>query len=106
MTSFSVVSENSVHMMWLLPQYVVVTVSEILFSITSLEFSYSQAPPSMKSILQVTKNNKRLGKKWLFFLFKALYLMTSAFGNLITLLIVALFSAIGVEQVTNIRKFE
>ena len=106
MTSFSVVSENSVHMMWLLPQYVVVTVSEILFSITSLEFSYSQAPPSMKSILQVTKNDKRLGKKWPFFLFKALYLMTSAFGNLITLLIVALFSAIGVEQVTNIRKFE
>ena len=106
MTSFSVVSENSVHMMWLLPQYVVVTVSEILFSITSLEFSYSQAPPSMKSILQVTKNNKRLNIKWPFFYFKALYLMTSAFGNLITLLIVALFSAIGVEQVTNIRKFE
>ena len=41
-----------------------------------------------------------------FFLFKALYLMTSAFGNLITLVIVALFSSIGVEQVTNIRKFE
>ena len=106
MTSFSVVSENSVHMMWLLPQYVVVTVSEILFSITSLEFSYSQAPPSMKSILQVTKHNKRLDIKWTLYICKALYLMTSAFGNLITLVIVALFSAIGVEQVTNIRKFE
>ena len=104
MTSFSVVSENSVHMMWLLPQYVVVTVSEILFSITSLEFSYSQAPPSMKSILQVTTHNKRLDIKWMDF--KALYLMTSAFGNLITLVIVALFSTIGVEQVTNIQKFE
>ena len=104
MTSFSVVSENSVHMMWLLPQYVVVTVSEILFSITSLEFSYSQAPPSMKSILQVTKHNTRLDIKWMDF--KALYLMTSAFGNLITLVIVALFSTIGVEQVTNIQKFE
>ena len=53
MANYKAVSENSVHMMWLLPQYVVVTVSEILFSITSLEFSYSQAPPSMKSILQV-----------------------------------------------------
>ena len=105
MTSFIVVSENSVHMMWLLPQYVVVTVSEILFSITSLEFSYSQAPPSMKSILQVTKHNKRLDIKWTLYIFKALYLMTSAFGNLITLVIVALFSAIGVEQVTNTRKF-
>ena len=37
----------------------------------------------------------------LFCLFKALYLMTSAFGNLITLVIVALFSAIGLEQVLN-----
>ena len=34
-------------------------------------------------------------------LIKALYLMTSAFGNLITLLIVALFSTIGFEQVIN-----
>ena len=40
--------------MWLLPQYVVVTVGEILFSITSMEFAYSQAPPSMKSVLQVS----------------------------------------------------
>ena len=69
MTSFIVVSENSVHMMWLLPQYVVVTVSEILFSISSLEFSYSQAPPSMKSILQVTKHNKRLDIKWTLYFF-------------------------------------
>ena len=49
-----VVEDNRVHIMWLLPQYVVVTVGEILFSITSMEFAYSQAPPSMKSVLQVS----------------------------------------------------
>jgi len=75
-----VVEDNRVHIMWLLPQYVVVTVGEILFSITSMEFAYSQAPPSMKSVLQ------------------ALYLMTTAVGNLITMVIVEIFSAIGLEQ--------
>ena len=49
-----VVEDNRVHIMWLLPQYAVVTVGEILFSITSMEFAYSQAPPSMKSVLQVS----------------------------------------------------
>lgn len=49
-----VVEDNKIHIFWLIPQYIVVTVGEILFSITSLEFAYSQAPPSMKSVLQVT----------------------------------------------------
>ena len=44
--------------MWLLPQYAVVTVGEILFSITSMEFAYSQAPPSMKSVLQVSATSQ------------------------------------------------
>ena len=48
-----VVEHNRVHIMWLLPQYAVVTVGEILFSITSLEFAYTQAPKSMKSVIQV-----------------------------------------------------
>eukprot|EP00092_Neocalanus_flemingeri_P038886 GFUD01042334.1.p1 GENE.GFUD01042334.1~~GFUD01042334.1.p1 ORF type:complete len:749 (-),score=165.53 GFUD01042334.1:67-2313(-) len=77
---YFVTSPNSVHIFWLLPQYAVVTIGEILFSITSMEFAYSQAPPSMKSVIQ------------------ALYLMTTAVGNLITMVIVEIFSAIGLEQ--------
>ena len=80
-TVTSIVEDNKVHIMWLLPQYIVVTVGEILFSITSMEFAYSQAPPSMKSVLQ------------------ALYLMTTAVGNLITMVIVEIFSAFGLAQV-------
>ena len=49
----SLVEPNTIHIFWLLPQYFVVTVGEILFSITSLEFAYTQAPKSMKSVLQV-----------------------------------------------------
>ena len=80
-TRYNVVEDNKIHIMWLLPQYIVVTVGEILFSITSLQFAYSQAPPSMKSVLQ------------------ALFLMTTAVGNLITLVIVEIFSAFELEQV-------
>lgn len=60
---------NVIHILWLLPQYVVLTVAEILFSITSLEFTYSQTPPSMKSLVQ------------------ACYVITIAVGNLIIVVV-------------------
>lgn len=39
-------------MLWLIPQYVVMTLGEVMYSITGLEFSFTQAPESMKSVLQ------------------------------------------------------
>merc|ERR1712203_400344 len=69
LNDFLLTQENSIHMMWLLPQYFVITVGEIMLSITGLEFSYSQAPESMKSVLQ------------------AAWLLNVAFGNLIVILI-------------------
>ena len=39
-------------MLWQTPQYVVMTAGEIMFSITGLEFAYSQAPDSMKAVVQ------------------------------------------------------
>lgn len=38
--------------MWLVPQFVVMTLGEVMFSVTGLQFSYSQAPESMKAVLQ------------------------------------------------------
>ncbi|XP_026727881.1 peptide transporter family 1-like isoform X2 [Trichoplusia ni] len=61
---------NSVHILWLVPQYVVMTMGEVMFSVTGLEFSFTQAPVSMKSVLQ------------------SVWLLTVAFGNLIVVLIV------------------
>merc|ERR1719431_2048360 len=60
---------NSVHIFWLLPQIFVIAVGKIMFSVTGLEFSFSQAPDSMKSVLQ------------------AAWLLTTAFGNVIVILI-------------------
>uniref|UniRef100_A0A182KEV6 Oligopeptide transporter 1 n=1 Tax=Anopheles christyi TaxID=43041 RepID=A0A182KEV6_9DIPT len=65
----TITPSNSVHMLWLVPQYVVITAGEVMFSITGLEFSYSQAPESMKSVIQ------------------AFWLLTVAIGNMLVVFI-------------------
>ena len=69
MAQHAITTPNDVHMLWLIPQYVFLTMAEIMFSITGLEFSYSQAPSSMKSVMT------------------ACWLLTTAFGNLIVVII-------------------
>jgi hypothetical protein len=49
---FQVASYNTINLLWQVPQYIIVTVAEILFSITGYEFAYSQSAPSMKALLQ------------------------------------------------------
>ncbi|KAM8871572.1 solute carrier family 15 member 1b [Synchiropus picturatus] len=60
---------NSFHMAWQIPQYFLMTCGEVVFSVTGLEFSYSQAPSNMKSVLQ------------------AGWLLTVAVGNIIVLIV-------------------
>uniref|UniRef100_A0ACB8G2I8 Uncharacterized protein n=1 Tax=Sphaerodactylus townsendi TaxID=933632 RepID=A0ACB8G2I8_9SAUR len=60
---------NNVHVAWQIPQYLLISAGEVIFSITGLSFSYSQAPNSMKSVVQ------------------AGWLLTVAFGNVIVLII-------------------
>jgi len=63
------IDPNTIHMAWQIPQYFFMTCGEVVFSVTGLEFSYSQAPSNMKSVLQAG---------WLF---------TVAVGNFIVLII-------------------
>lgn len=64
-------NEKTVHILWLLPQYLVLTTGEILFSPVGLGFSYQQAPKSMKSIVS------------------ACWALTTALGNLITFILIS-----------------
>lgn len=66
---FVVLYPARVHVAWQIPQYLVLTWAEIMVSITGLEFSYSQAPKSMKSIMS------------------SYFLMTTAAGNLLVAVI-------------------
>ncbi|KAG5683602.1 hypothetical protein PVAND_012875 [Polypedilum vanderplanki] len=49
---FTITEPNSISILWLIPQYFCVTLAEVMFAVTGLEFSYTQAPESMKSVLQ------------------------------------------------------
>jgi len=61
--------DNSFSILYQLPQYFVISVAEIMFSITGNEFAFSQAPISMKAIVM------------------ALWLLTISFGNLIVVIV-------------------
>nr|CAB3266110.1 solute carrier family 15 member 1-like [Phallusia mammillata] len=54
---------------WMVPQFVLITIGEVFLSITGLEFSYTQAPPSMKSVLT------------------SIWLFTVSLGNIIVLIV-------------------
>ncbi|XP_061482552.1 solute carrier family 15 member 1 isoform X2 [Rhineura floridana] len=63
------IQPNTISMAWQIPQYFIITCAEVVFSVTGLSFSYSQAPANMKSVLQ------------------AGWLLTVAVGNIIVLII-------------------
>lgn len=70
-----------IHIFWQLPQFVLLSLGETFFSVNSLDFTYSQAPLSMKSVLT------------------GFGLLTSAFGNL---LVTILSSVLVVENLAYI----
>lgn len=59
-------SGDKINVMWQFFPYLVITMAEVMISITGLEFAYTQAPRSMKSSIM------------------SIWLLTVFFGNLIT----------------------
>ncbi|HXH30229.1 MAG TPA: POT family MFS transporter [Bacteriovoracaceae bacterium] len=74
---------NKLNVMWQFFPYLVITVAEVMVSITGLEFAYTQAPRSMKSSIM------------------SIWLLTVFFGNLIT----AYVSAINFYPVASVGYF-
>ncbi|ODQ68067.1 peptide transporter PTR2-A [Nadsonia fulvescens var. elongata DSM 6958] len=65
---------NDVHILWQIPIYLFFGISEILASITGLEYSYQKAPENMKSCVM------------------AFFLATNSVGSLLSIVFVAPFS--------------
>jgi proton-dependent oligopeptide transporter, POT family len=59
-------SSDKINVMWQFFPYLVITIAEVMISITGLEFAYTQAPRAMKSTIM------------------SIWLLTVFFGNLIT----------------------
>lgn len=68
-TLYTDVRGNQMSMLWLIPQYILITVGEVLFSISGLSFAYSQALVSLKSVVQ------------------AIWLLTVSFGDLMVIIV-------------------
>ncbi|KAL7672916.1 hypothetical protein ACOME3_007792 [Neoechinorhynchus agilis] len=61
---------TALSILWQIPQYVLITIAEVLFAITGMQFVFHEAPKSMKSIVS---------SGWL---------MTTAFGNMLVALVI------------------
>jgi len=75
-----VTPENTFSMFWQLPQYLIMTGGEVLFSITTMEFCFTQAPVTMKAVM--------LGMRYL----------TNAFGNVIDIVVMKAFEGVLPKQ--------
>ncbi|CAK9211682.1 unnamed protein product [Sphagnum troendelagicum] len=69
--------------LWQIPEFVAISTADIMVSITFLKFAYSQAPDSMKSVIQAA---------WLF---------TIAAGNLVMVLLVAIIG----DHLSRVNEF-
>ncbi|XP_031635549.1 peptide transporter family 1-like [Contarinia nasturtii] len=63
---------NSLSILWQIPQYIILGMSEVMFYVTGLTFAYEQAPKSMKSVVQ------------------SFWLLTVAIGNAVIVVITEL----------------
>ena len=63
------VHASGLHLGWQIIQIFVITMGEVMFSISGLAFAYSEAPQSMKSVIS------------------AVWLLTVAFGNFVVVIV-------------------
>ncbi|XP_015602452.1 solute carrier family 15 member 2 isoform X3 [Cephus cinctus] len=92
---FTMTPANKIHILWLVPQYLLISIAEVMFAISGLEFSFTQAPNSMKTVtiaawyvsvalgnlmvIIVTQARLFRSQAYEFFLFAALILINMVF---------------------------
>ncbi|MBT8491934.1 MAG: MFS transporter [Deltaproteobacteria bacterium] len=76
----AVLPEPQVSVLWQIAPYFIITLAEVMVSITGLEFAYTQAPTSMKSIIM------------------GFWLLTVTLGNVLVATIVSKFPALSLTN--------
>ena len=64
-----VTEANSISMLWLIPQFFIMAIAEVMLSVTGYIFCFTQAPPSMRAVMS------------------SCWLLTIAFGNVIVIFV-------------------
>lgn len=78
-TVFAMTAPSDLHVLWTVPQYLVLTIAEILFSISGMDFAYTEAPDSMKSVMQATNLFTITVGLWIFAILNSLSSATGIF---------------------------
>ncbi|KAI5644186.1 POT family domain-containing protein [Phthorimaea operculella] len=65
---------NSITMAWLFPQFLIMSIAEVLFAVTGNEFAFKESPESMKAVIS------------------AVWLLTEAVGNIIIIIVTRIFA--------------
>jgi solute carrier family 15 oligopeptide transporter 1 len=71
------ITNYEVSILWLIPQYVIVAISEILLWVANISFAYTQAPQSMKSVMTATAYITVAGGSLIVFLISGLQIFSS-----------------------------
>jgi len=77
-STFAVTEPSDIHVAWTIPQYLFMTIGEVLFSVSGMDFAYTEAPAAMKSVMQ------------------AAYLLTITVGLWVLALLTSVSSSTGV----------
>ncbi|CAL4199027.1 unnamed protein product, partial [Meganyctiphanes norvegica] len=78
---FPMTAPSDLHMAVLIPQYLLLTIGEILFSVSSMDFAYSEAPGCMKSLLQAANLFTITVGLWLFAILSKISEATGVFDH-------------------------
>ncbi|XP_047993013.1 peptide transporter family 1-like [Leguminivora glycinivorella] len=77
-----VTEPNSISMAWLLPQFLIMAVAEVLFCVTGNEFAFKESPESMKAVMS------------------AIWMLTEAMGNILIIIVTRFMT--GYEKETQL----
>ena len=80
-TMFAMTAPSNIHVLWSIPQYLVMTIGEVLFSVSGMDFAYTEAPNAMKSVMAAANLFTITVGLWVFAILTSISSSTGIFDN-------------------------